>query len=219
MVIERPILFSGPMVRALLAGEKTVTRRIIRGWQRWEFIGASCDDINDPQNWGEWCEIRGEGREAYVGPGRTRIHHGFGGGDYEPIPAYAEPGDTLWVRETWREVFLNGVRVTQYRADEWPSCGIQWRPSIFMPRAACRLRLRVVSVRPERLHEITPEDIAAEGVDTRAAFYRANGVPVGAIEAGMERARFAELWDAINGKRAPWASNPWVWRVAFEVIR
>lgn len=228
-VMERPILFSGPMVRAILAGEKTVTRRIVTPQpyhteDLTAFVAPGVS-VRQPAGW-NWKRTSLFVADSEVG---AFAHHLANSGR-----AYARPGDTLWVRETWAwqhlccdpdcESSVDGwvckERALAYRATppEEPGTVRQWRPSIFMPRRACRLLLRVVSVRAERLQEITPEDIAAEGVDTRAAFYRANGVPVGAIEAHCERETFGELWDAINGKRATWASNPWVWRVAFEVL-
>ncbi len=162
----RPILFSGPMVRALLAGAKTQTRRVV-----------------------------------------TAKNVSFG---HIPCP-YGAPGDRLWVRETFRieggarpEHGPNGVH---FRADE-DEPGIGWRPSIFMPRWASRLTLEVTEVRVERLGALTYDDAQAEGVDF---FPLAPGCSL--VQ------RFALGWDAINGKRGfPWASNPWVWVVAFRRV-
>lgn len=214
---ERGIIFSGPMVRAILAGTKTVTRRLIRNQDRFEFIGGSCDDRDDPQNWGQWCEIRGERREAYCGPGRKRIENGNGAGDYEPIRAYAEVGDVLWVRETWGAWPHMGGGVQpdslRYRATDGlppdPYGAWRWRSPIFMPRWASRITLRVESVRPERLQEITPVEVRAEGVQ-----YRRDLDPC--TDAASACVAWWEGWDRLNGKRAPWDSNPFVWRIEFR---
>lgn len=165
---EHPILFSGPMVRALLAGTKTQTRRIVT-------------------------------QPRFVGP--AMIHAG----------PYGGPGDRLWVRETFAETSGRVI----YRESVPMGPGV-WRPSIFMPRALSRITLEVVSVRVERLQDITDDDILAEGVTVAGV----------AALVGKQRSRepiacnlrglWSLGWDAINGKRAPWASNPWVWRVEFR---
>lgn len=227
---ERPILFSGPMVRAILAGQKTVTRRAVmpqpHGDGRWSLIVESTDakecgswslSVPDPSG----ARFTDRGREREVA--RVRCPYGM-------------PGDTLWVRETfnivptlrdaegiaddeqtWRGpppkedprgalVFDDwhvAYAADDADADEWP-----WRPSIHMPRWASRITLRVEGVRVERLHAINDEDALREGVC----------VLDGVAGTTTPRERFAELWDEINGKRAPWESNPWVWRVAFSVV-
>jgi hypothetical protein len=172
-VVERPILFSGSMVRAILAGTKTVTRRIVRA----------------PKSMRDLASLR--------------------------CP-YGAPGDRLWVRETWQTETHPDDRdaaKVSYRADGEVHCEGDrwtWRPSIHMPRWASRITLNVVSTRMERLHSITEEDAIAEGVDAvSVADVPRNGT--------LSRvADFAQLWQMINGKRAPWASNPPVWRVEFK---
>lgn len=183
---ERPILFSGPMVRAILAGQKTVTRRVAK-----DFSGSALAHAN--------AAIR--------------------------CP-YGAPGDRLWVRETWQAMEIDGVKLCAYRAscpnDTFDFDGPQgirgievkrWRPGIHMPRTFSRLSLDVVDVRVERLHTIDDADAEREGfIDPDAEDIEGPCRPL------RPRLRFAELWDKINGKRAPWASNPWVWRVAFERV-
>jgi hypothetical protein len=209
---ERPMLFSGAMVRAILDGRKTQTRRIVRlpcprgvlskgGWRRW-----------DPE--------RPEDRKSMA----------FGSW------VYGRPGDRLWVRETWalvrgggynsfvgdyEDVDFHETKVpaeakprgysTAWRADGgWEELsradGAFWRPSIHMPRWACRLVLEVTDVRVQRLQEISEEDAKAEGVEV---------VPDEPFEWNHMR-QFQALWDDINGKRAAWASNPWTWVVSFR---
>jgi hypothetical protein len=152
---ERPILFSGPMVRAVLSGAKTQTRRVHQ--PPW----AAPDSLE----------------EALL-----QCRHG-------------QPGDLLWVRET----FAADRTSWYYRADgEIP--GLTWTPSIFMPRAASRLTLRLTEVRVERVQDISQADAVAEGTQGKASF--------------------ALLWDALNAKRGyGWASNPWVWVLSFEVVQ
>ena len=181
--MERPILFSGPMVRAILDGRKTVTRRIVRGVEM-------------------------------------------------PRCPYGSPGDRLWVRETWclahpdyhdtdREAGSRPVkdgRFCFYAAtdDVDTGDGSPWKPSIHMPRWASRITLEVVCIRVERLQEIDEVDILAEGV-TVDVVAKLTGTPwadMPTLHHAWER-----LWDSINGDRASWASNPWVWRVEFRRVQ
>ena len=183
---ERPILFSAPMVRAILEGAKTQTRRVVRG------------------------------QVAALDRGHATI---IGG----PSCPYGAPGDRLWVRETWTAIDERGEAVSRrtrhvdqncgdrlvYRADDRVLTE-QWRPSIFMPRWASRITLEVTAVRVERLHDITEEDARREGVEP-APFAKA-GRPAGHLH--LEA--FEDVWDSINGKHAPWASNPWVFVIDFR---
>lgn len=174
---ERPILFSSPMVRAILAGTKTQTRRALRVQPDDKLHhGVHYDRATGGAMWGS---IRGD--------------HGI-------ACPYGLPGDGLWVRETWRWVCPDDPDVALYRADGHAAStlplGFKWKPSIFMPRVASRITLEVVSVRVERVQEISREDEIAESVSP-GEFYD-------------------KLWDSINIKRCPWASNPWVWVVTFK---
>jgi len=172
-VRERPILFTGEMVRAIIDGRKTVTRRPVTP-QAWSYAS---DAIRCP----------------YGAPGECR----------------------LWVRETWGEDYPTRALVTVgqeqqfiprasgvYRADGhmMSDAGTGWRPSIFMPRRACRLVLEVVSVRVERLQAITTDDVRAEGIE---------GHP----------STFAAGWDRLYRAKPElqWAADPYVWRVEFAV--
>lgn len=191
----RPILFSGPMVQALLDGRKTVTRRVVH--PRVLATGdASCP--------------------------------------------YGAPGDWLWVKETWAARDVRGdwapkVRDVDQERDEivyrtylWGDPVAppkRWFSPLHMPRWASRLTLEVVSVRVERLQEITEEDARKEGLDwvSPQPFGerwdddredpREVGYPDVGEVSGFARDNFRRLWDQINGERAPWASDPWVWRV------
>ncbi|MCY1263098.1 hypothetical protein D9M68_123650 [compost metagenome] len=225
-MVERPILFSGAMVRAILDGRKTQTRRIVKlphsnplgVWEPTTFGGPNggrtADGGTIPLQGGIW---------------HTRT------GDCLASP-YGLPGDRLWVRETWQHSNhpfgpYEPDCLAFYRADylddplgpdlERSADGIrrQWRPSIHMPRAACRLALEITGVRVERLNDCSEQDAAAEGVtpispgaapciDDRARHYGSEPTAVSA---------FASLWDSINGAGA-WETNAWVWAIEFKRI-
>jgi len=184
---ERPILFNTDMVRALLDGRKTQTRRVVK-----------------PQ--------------PYMN------HDSRAQGNTNLCP-YGQIGDRLWVRETWAYVpktaYAQSTGVHQiinpnnpdmaavYKAG-WERCAPSWKPSIHMQRWASRLTLEVTDVRVERVQDISEEDAKAEGCPVRGNI-DATKDPIG---------WFAWLWDSINAKRGySWDSNPWVWVVAFKLIK
>lgn len=215
---DRPIIFSGPMVRALLEGRKFMTRRVLKP-QPPDYRGASSppptlrpkkhdmayfDAYSGGPFWCWWDEYDRQG------PGWVKI-------------SYA-PGDRLWVRETWAKVpssayrMSDGVVQTQNPTDAdiaaiyaagWDRSIPGWRPSIFMPRWASRLTLTVTDVRVQRVQEISEEDARAEGV-------RGNAGGSWGCEGLIED--FADLWDSINAKRGyGWDANPWVVALTFTV--
>ena len=180
--MERPILFSAPMVLAILDGKKTQTRRVAK----LNDVGR-VKEAGSPRNW--HCD------------------------DPDAVNAcpYGCHGDTLWVRETWAPARTGGYDAREdgglywYRASDAGICDGPWKPSIFMPRDACRIRLEITGVRLERLQDISEDDSKAEGVTQIPECQ------------GSYTYAYAQLWDAINKKRGyPWASNPWVWVVSFE---
>jgi hypothetical protein len=222
---ERPILFSGPMVRSILAGTKTQTRRLVRGPV--DFVGGAGQQ-GDLSCWGYWVDDM-YGRWAVLARGLDQhCPHGL-----VSIPCpYGVPGDRLWVKHSYWHYTPPTTNPSNEQAwDEitrcarWPSGesildiepdtsirkhsdfdgGWKRRPSIHMPRWASRITLEVTDVRVQRLQEISEEDAQAECV------------PTGDGE-GSYREGFASIWQDINGKRAPWASNPWVWAVSFSVV-
>jgi hypothetical protein len=215
-MIEKPILFSTPMVRAILEGNKTVTRRImkpqIKPCDHASFTEAPWK--NEPTKFfmrdNEWaCEYCGNGVQYARGI---------------KCP-YGQPGDRLWVRETWTRVPMQYEAENDYayKADEVDDDKYIWRPSIHMPRAACRLILEVVSIQAEPLQAITEKGAFREGIDAdnydyqAAEHYLIGGSPV----QGGSPARFAfiALWNKINGTRGMgWEKNPWVWVVQFKVV-
>lgn len=184
---ERPILFSAPMVRAIIDKKKTQTRRIVK---------------DTPL---EWLAPDMFTPEFVASPENN-------------LCPYGKVGDILWVRETWwKRPFLTRKDLKD-GADTWPEYEYEtekimawdetelkhygWKrmPSIFMPKEACRIRLRIESIRIERLHDITEEDAANEGVS---------------IDTFLDltaKDNFKALWDKINGN---WDSNPFVWVITF----
>lgn len=169
----KPILFNTEMVRAILDGRKTQTRRVVK-----------------PQP------------QSYSFDGRVYI---FDEGEL-PKPSY-QPGDILYVRETWCKV--PGLPPYLYKASCYDGVTRKWHPSIHMPKNAARLFLRVTDVRVERLWDMQPTDICAEGVcvganDSADAAYKS----------------FSELWDSTikpaDRDRCDWIANPWVWVYTFE---
>jgi len=218
---DRPILFSGPMVRAILEGSKTMTRRVIKP----QPDHCHRDIIGKPQPWAkdDWDRLLPQ-------IGETEIACPFG-----------EPGDRLWVRETWVPIHDTAIR---YRAQggrrDWPP-GFEhqqqlrmaweklqppirerWLPSIHMPRWASRITLHVISLRAERLDAITEEDAIAEGFIKLPATGRAvlaKGAQYFGEHWPTARAAFLDLWDHLNAKRGfPASSNPWVWVVSFKRV-
>ncbi len=201
---ERPILFSGPMVNAILEGRKTVTRRVIK-----------------PQLSSRFDEGRGP-EDAAAGYPFVELDDGFFSA--KDLCPYGQEGDRLWVRETFTHYRPFGEETQPdapiiYRADE-DKCGQYpavidgrsvlvsnrnpWKPSIFMPRWASRITLEVTGVRVEQVQDISEEDAIAEGID------HAYANTIGA---------FADLWDTINAKRGySWESNPYVWVIGFTRI-
>jgi hypothetical protein len=205
MTKERPILFSAPMVCALLAGTKTQTRRVVK----WRGLSPGLN-------------LRFSGLSAFKGcAGWYLSSHGIGGAwedrsQLTPCP-YGQPGDRLWVREAWaRTVVGLGTEMVVYGAgDNRTDYGGPWKPSIHMPRAASRITLEVTGVRVERLQDISEADAQAEGIPYSERF---RGYCIGQAEhfnSHDPRESYRSLWQAINGPDS-WAANPWVWVVEFK---
>lgn len=204
---ERPILFSGEMVRAILDGRKTQTRRLIRlppGYEHGEVYG-------------------------YEGSHNGRHFLACDPGPSRAIPCpYGAPGDRLWVRETWRDGQYAIGREWDfddrvgYRASFVGDPALKWKPSIHMPRWASRLTLEVVSVRVERLQDISEADALAEGIQDGGCNNcgeSSHPNPCGCADPEpLYVDAFAWLWNSINGKRMPWVLNPWVWVVTFKPL-
>ncbi len=185
---EHPIIFSAEMVRAILEGRKTQTRRVVKfnkpfsNHSSWPYVTKCVDggwvwsdsqnfDASDPVEAGKQCP-------------------------------YGDPGDRLWVRESFCRT---GAGETVYRADNktdqpyWTL--LKWKPSIHMPRWASRITLEITEVRVQRLQEISSDDVRAEGLDPD---------PIASNY-------FPYIWNFINSKGGySWESNPWVWAITFK---
>lgn len=236
-VREKPILFSGPMVKAILEGRKTQTRRVVKDHpvDMVRFIGRD----NQPTGEYGWCPYE-----------RVISKH--------VRCSYGQVGDRLWVRETWQSyranseaqqavikrsldrfergevtdivaevngwpVFGEGERKVLFASDfgAWAydvDSGLKpWRPSIFMPRAFSRLTLEITNVRVERLQEISCVDVLAEGSPVPL---REHSNPELGLQCVSAKEWFSQGWDTINGKRkgCTWADNAFVWVIEFKML-
>ena len=222
--MTRPIIFSGPMVRAILEGRKTQTRRIVKPQPFGKFLGL----LERPLDEGEDPVLR-----AWFGAGKDELTSS------EITCPHGKPGDLLWVREKWQDYcpMWDGAwcgHGTQegiardhqpvYAADDQAKhlrgpdgeqrLPLKWKPSIHMPHWASRITLEIVAVRVERLQEISEEDAKAEGVE----FSPSNITLQSPFGSGVYRNGFQALWstihaaDGLNG----WAANPWCWVIEFR---
>lgn len=198
---EKPVLFVAPMVRAILAGRKTVTRRVVSRQVAADLDGFLHESM-DIRVAGRGCPYNADRlwvRETW----RTAARDGINGAEYAADGAFVPIANTREAADAWVDAHENGKH------------GSKWRPSIFMRRWACRLVLAVESIRVERLQDISEEDARAEGVTAQPHPLLAT-TPVGT----SAKDEFADLWQSINGKRpgCSWDANPWVWRVAFSRV-
>ena len=222
---ERPILFSGPMVRAILEGRKTQTRRIVQPQP--ELIPDISLAGKLTGSYSYWW---------YGSAAQTMI----GVSMMPQFCPYGNRGEKLWVRETFCEFadyhIIDGKRFA-YRADSEhlrtfadseqtrKELGYKWKPSIFMPRHASRITLEIVNVRVERLRDISEDDAKAEGIrelplqEGEPGAWWSGDVMQGSVLHGRSPVMaFRKLWDSINKDRAPWESDPWVWILEFRRI-
>ena len=208
---EKPILFNTEMVRAILDGRKSCTRRVVKQNQ---FIGLPDKGKN-------------RNSEEYVGTKTGMFKPYCDMTDAELIMAsYKAPyqiGDILYVRETW----FKGVNRYLYRADysdtekfyrNGKEIEMKWRPSIHMPKAAARIWLKVTDVRVERLQEITEDGAKSEGAIDSRGFILSPDNEYNRMHTAREH--FAEIWNSTLKKsdldRYGWDANPWVWAIEFE---
>lgn len=212
--MEKPILFNTEMVRAILDGRKTVTRRVIKPQP--ECVRRCADQ----KMYGAYESVDA-GRTPYMFSAYRK-------------PPYAK-GDVMWVRETWSTTDTCGLFPPWpgdgkthyiYKAEAEPGDPIvnevYWRPSIFMPKEAARIFLRVTDVRVERLQAITPLQAILEGISPEESIRRFKTMtctPGDDANAQIEK-QFSELWNrTIKPRDLPlygWEANPWVWVIEFE---
>jgi hypothetical protein len=212
---DRPILFSAEMVRAILDGRKTQTRRIMKPVPTFNAGGAILDADG--------------GQEDYVVP-------------HWVLPSacscpYGQPGDTLWVREAWRVHksydILNAARVYGAMGGDVAYCVDYlatprqenfWgrgRPSIHMPRWASRITLRITDIRVERVQDISEDDAIQEGMELERYVPVSDSAGLhacGEAEETNPLEEFRNLWTSINGPGA-WEANTWVWAISFERVK
>lgn len=209
---ERPILFSGEMVRAILDGRKTQTRRIVKPAVGYQSEWLSAAGINSSPS----LRICRTNPDNIFG---AQMDHPKGGPlGFVKCP-YGEPGDRLWVRECFSYSNLGDTAIRDwvwYWADSNPTDG-DWtkpKPSIHMPRWASRINLEVTNVRVERLQDIGDKDATAEGCP---GWYHESYPDQGEPDGKRPTEEFAELWESINGAGS-WDLNPWVWVIEFKRI-
>lgn len=209
---DHPMLFSGPMVQALIDGRKTQTRRVLRPQPR---SAPICHD-------GVWTDCEGLKDGPYDIPLRN---------DVKPIPIKVKAGDRIWVRESFARISVSPILETidnpmpVYRVcDNRTDYGGPWKPSIHMPRAISRVTLYVTDVKVERLQNISNADCISEGIE---CVNTVDDVPIWKNYLGKgsllstgglltPSASFRSLWGSINGPDQ-WAENPWVLAYSFQV--
>lgn len=222
-MVDRPILFSAPMVRAILDGQKTQTRRVVKPQPLFNEPGCGF-----PLNNGATTVVDWKGLHTSLAGLLARC-------------PYGQPGDRLWVRETvacgacapskpseWSPSFWRREQGTPanpnglwYAADDLaPERPItargKWTPAIHMPRWASRILLEIVSVRVERLNDCSEADALAEGATPCANGWWFDGKP--ALAGSDPRGAYYCLWEHINGAGS-WPANPWVWVVEFKRVQ
>ena len=213
---EKPILFSGPMVRAILDGRKTQTRRVckldIPEDADEVFVWPAVKPMEHHANPGLWARKNQSSDNATDGWLR------FLG----PSP-HGMRGDRLWVRETWAPCSTFDASEESgaiYREDNWRNgCepNAKWRPSIHMPRWASRITLEVTGVRVERLQDISEADARAEGLPVHVVEHTFRKCYRDDSGRAARRIKcFQDLWDSIASPEHSWAANPWVWVYEFR---
>lgn len=225
----KPIIFSTEMVRAILDGRKTQTRRVMKPQPKFEG--------NDVWNYKGEFFVTDESMQSHL------FHDVYGNNGSPYGSAYPNGGDKLWVRETWgayrfeavdgsleypnvlykadstTKLFIGGLVWKYYQEDKF-----RWRPSIHMPKAFSRITLEIKDVRVERVQDIKPKDCSKEGMSGFSGMVLANTAMLITGTNSLAEAQnvalhdeFVHLWDSINLKRGyGWDTNPWVWVVEFE---
>ncbi|GKI46700.1 hypothetical protein NUBL22018_35620 [Klebsiella variicola] len=196
---ERGMIFNAEMVRAILDGRKTQTRRPIK-WKQTRFT-----EIGEREDGSKW-------------PWSEDAEHACD--FWHPCP-FGAVGDRIWVRETWARYNIDqNSHDIAYRAttpEDWPEEG-RWRPSIHMPRWASRILLEITNLRVERLNAISEEDARAEGIIDGGCLNCGEPEPCGCANPEPDATdAFAYLWQSIYGQEN-WNANPWVWVIEFKRV-
>ncbi|MBL0881237.1 morphogenetic protein [Serratia ureilytica] len=220
---ERPVIFNGEMVRAILDGRKTQTRRVMAAQPESNQFGLlRISDSTKRSDIGKyhWAESNATGTHQ-----RSALFS----------CQFGQVGDRLWVRETFMDLTGTGIEATTgkfegfaYRADTPAGSygdevrkeyGLKWTPSLHMPRKACRILLEITAVRVERLNDISEEDAKAEGVkpagDMLPDYPDTFLTPKG--DFATAKVAFQRLWQSIYGEES-WRANPWVWVIEFRRV-
>ena len=204
---EKPALFSTPMVEAILNGKKTETRRILNPQPVNMPKGSYFDKYN-----GNYDSFT-----IWTHDNKMCLNCGGDRKDMAHWKAPYHPGQTIWVRETFTEVLVNGETVIQYRADEQDHTGFTWKPSIFLKRVDARIFLTCEDIYPEPLQAVSYESIINEGIKEKTV----SGYGGHDLDENVEenaRYRYQELWDGLNKKRGyGWSVNPYVWVIKFSI--
>jgi hypothetical protein len=211
---ERPILFSGPMVRALLDGSKTQTRRALR--------------VQPPASVREFCTFHNPKGDGLAHFGFDPVERELQ--DWFAVCPYGQTGDRLWVRENFDPIYpqdpsYNGGKPIEYdyratythgdRLGDLVGVPKKWKPSIHMPRWASRITLEITGVRVERLQDISEADAKAEGIEQDDyGYWLGPSLP----SHNTPTEAFRDLWVSINGTGS-WHANTWVWVVDFRRIK
>lgn len=218
-VKERPIIFSGEMVKAILDGKKTMTRRVVKFR---DFTTDSITPLHIELVDGKYC-LFNERNGWLIG---------------YPKCKFGEIGDRLWVRETHHvvggtadyeiEEIKQGLQdiknFASYKADGYGNpCDGGWTSPMFMPRWASRILLEITDIRVERLNDISEADCEKEGFRfyplSRICFKPCSTKHPSGHGSNNYKSIFGEYWDTLNAKKGyPWSSNPWVWVVEFKVV-
>ena len=216
--MERPIIFSTEMVRAILEGRKIQTRRIVK-------CNLEIASLATPEQWNQ-----GRAHPQMVKYETWGLKRGCALFESDTGTIFAlkcphgKPGDLLWVRETWRPSQIENK--VWYRAGQWDCLGERlispheshlgldgdnkWKSPYHMFKKYARIWLEILNVRVERLQDITGPDAVSEGIDLsniHDSYHHQNQIGV-----------FKKLWNQINGKKHPWSSNCWVWVIEFKRI-
>lgn len=214
----KPIIFNAEMVRAILAGRKTQTQRVIK----------QVDDLD------EFTQLQSDvDRTDAVFQDKLLEIAGVDASFRIKFP-YDTVGKQLWIRETWAtDKQFDSVKpseIPKHLADIWyaargakPEWAGRTRPSIFMPWVFSRITLKITDVRVQRVQDVSGEDCIAEGATSLAelnlGLQRSNPTSFHEQNRLVARRKFARLWDAINAKRGyGWEANPWVWVIEFKRV-